>query len=686
MNLRLVHLDLVARLAQERIEFEDFSYFYGEIGAGKSTIARLIDYCLAGKLTMTPALQSEFVSATLVLDVGTVRLSLTRERGSDQIVASWPTIAGDEYVVVPARRPGGIVVPGTQVEVLSDLLFHLNGEKPPRVRRSSLRDDSELERLSIRDLLWYCYLDQDSIDSNFFHLDAEAETFRRLKSRNVLRYLLGIHQERVAELEVELEDVRRERVEKESAAKALQSSLNEAGISSEAEIANRLTTLEAAARRLTDQIATVRAEKRSLVGHAMDRLRREGSRLAGELEAVEDTEREIEEAIRLDRRHRNEIMALSTKVQRIGGARAVLNGVEFVRCPRCAQALPERSEGDCTVCGQPEPELRSSEVESERTKADIAARSSELDDVIDRQTVQLAALRRRKADLLDEKSDVDRRLDEASRDYDSSYLSSALEMEREHAAAIEEHRFLSRLRFLPSKVDQLKERARELLVVESTIRDELRELRAASEKDLTNVDALKELFLDCLLRSNLPGFSESDVVRLSPPSFLPDVINPVSGDLAVTSFATQGSGGKKTLFKCCFALAVHRLAASIDAPLPPLLIIDSPMKNISERENRAQFEGFHRLLYELATDELAGTQFILIDKEFCPPPPDLAVNVNARHMRVDSTDEPPLIPYYRDRGSMRLPVQDEVDVTSKGRWTEIESPDLPGELYDEYEL
>jgi len=47
MNFRLLDMVLTFRKAHERIELADFNYFYGQMGAGKSTIARLIDFCLA---------------------------------------------------------------------------------------------------------------------------------------------------------------------------------------------------------------------------------------------------------------------------------------------------------------------------------------------------------------------------------------------------------------------------------------------------------------------------------------------------------------------------------------------------------------------------------------------------------------------------------------------------------------
>ena len=70
------------------------------------------------------------------------------------------------------------------------------------------------------------------------------------------------------------------------------------------------------------------------------------------------------------------------------------------------------------------------------------------------------------------------------------------------------------------------------------------------------------------------------------------------------------------------------------------------MKNISERENRLQFEGFYRMLYELKKTELASTQIILIDKEYSAPPVGLELSANDRHMKLNDPEHPPLIPYY----------------------------------------
>ena len=73
------------------------------------------------------------------------------------------------------------------------------------------------------------------------------------------------------------------------------------------------------------------------------------------------------------------------------------------------------------------------------------------------------------------------------------------------------------------------------------------------------------------------------------------------------------------------------------------------MKNISERENRDQFEGFYRLLYELKEDEFRATQLVLIDKELSAPKAEHPFTLVERQMRPGDKANPPLIPYYEGK-------------------------------------
>ncbi|MCC7137791.1 MAG: hypothetical protein IT460_05110 [Planctomycetes bacterium] len=651
MKMQLRDLTLTCRRETVVVRFSDFSYFFGEIGAGKSTIARLVDYCLGGSIVLTPALQNEFVSARLALRVSDVPVVLQRDRDSDQVLSTWGEGDQEQSARVPARRAQGIVIPGTKVENLSDFVFHLAGISPPRVRRSRINDDSDLERLSLRDLLWYCYLDQDEIDSSFFNLDAEADAPRRNKSRNVMRFLLGIHQQDLVSLEIELDQVRSQRLGAESAAAVLETSLRTSGFASPDDLDRRRREVQAGLAAAKRALTSARLEADSKKTHASDVLRRQGADLAQELDAVVSAMSQVTATIATDKRHLHEVQNLDTKLARLSTASAVLGSVQFTHCPKCAQALPDREQSACRVCGLPEPDTSVDAPAVQIAHADIEARVRELKEMVSSQEAQLERIRVRHAELMERKQKIDLELNQQLRSYDSAYLSLATTHERRLGALEEELTSIGRTRTLHDQIASSRKLAVSLVEKEADIRKRMASLRAKAEADLRSLKRLGDLFKDCLLRARIPGFAAEDVVRLRPSDFLPEILPLDGGDVAVSSFATLGSGGKKTLFKACFAVAVHRLAAESAAPLPSLLIIDSPMKNISERENREQFVGFHEMLYWLADGELRDTQFVLIDKEFCPPKTPLGRPLSSRHMTVVDPQTPPLIPGYRDRPS-----------------------------------
>jgi hypothetical protein len=648
MNFRLITLTVAFKKKKEVIPFTDFTCFFGKMGAGKSSIARLVDYCLGGGLEVTPALQNEFVAATLDLVVGENSLQLERAADSDRVRARW-SVKGDAVeAMLPARSAAEKPIIAPDVFVLSDLIFHLAGRTPPKVRRSKLEEDSALQRLSFRDLYWYCYLDQDSLDSSFFNLEIDGNQWKRLKSLDVLRLLIGFHQEEVSELQVRLQETRIERDRAEGALFAMQDALDSTKIGSALQLAAKRAELTKAIAVQNAALTAVRANAASVRGHVLDQLRAKARTLAEEIATIETACGEADDAISKDVSHRNELESLSLRFKRASTASAVLRGVKFSSCPKCTQALPARAEGCCVVCGQAEAaDLPPDASALQAVDADTKSRIQELDELVERQRAALVELRDERRELAQEKSRLDGEITQLSANYDSLYLANALETERLRASLMQELVDLDRFEQLTQRLDGLKGRIDTLIGEEAKLRARLKETQSKAERDTQNLERLKELFLDSLLRAKIPGFSSKDYVEMKAPNFLPEIGGISSGDLATTSFSNLGSGGKKTLFKCCFAVAVHRLAAETGGLLPSLLIIDSPMKNISERENIEQFQGFHEMLYALAQTELRGTQFVVIDKEIYQPPEKFERVFSSRHMTPNDTEFPPLISYYR---------------------------------------
>lgn len=646
MKMFIQELIVGCKHAQEVIEFGEVNFIYGQMGAGKSTIARLIDFCLGGDIELTPALQSEFVFATLTMSVDGKLLTIRRDTGAVNATVSYTHEGHDHILNLPVRRPEGVVIPESRVEVLSDLIFWLFGSDPIKVRRSKIDEDSDLSRLSVRDLLWYCYLDQETIDSEFFHLDADSNPFKRLKSRDVLRMIVGFHQEKVGELENQLEDIRLRRMSLENAAKSMEAAMKAADIATSIELESTRLSLNLESQALENEIAGIRKAASSERPHGIELLQSEGRTLSEELAEINNALVGLSQQRDRHVTHRNELISLSSRWLRSKSARAVIEGVAFSKCPRCTQALPPRDACSCSVCGQDEANVATEAVDA-LVANDLKSRILELEGIIEQHDEQIVVTKRALKEKLQRKALLDDSIAKASATYDSTFLSASLALERKLSATKQQLLDLEKLEKIASKSIEFQTQAELLLDKEKKIRVMLKATRTAAEKDMGNLNRLKELFLDCLVRSKISGFLPTDNVYIPSPHFLPEVMPHESGGLTYSSFANIGSGGKKTLFKCCFAIALHRLVAEIGGILPQLIIIDSAMKNISERENFEQFKGFHDLLYDLSQTELKETQIILIDKEIFSPPPEFSRNFKQWHMMPDSDEFPPLIRYYR---------------------------------------
>ena len=645
MRVNLKFLELHFRKSVERIEFDHVNFFWGKIGAGKSSIARLIDYCLGADINLTPALQLEFVQAVLSLEVEGRRLTIYRERGSSNVVATWKEGEESLEVLVPARKAEGIAVPGTTIEVLSDLVFHLADLPAPMVRKGRRTAEPSMVRLSLRDLLRFCYIDQDEIDSDFFRLDLEGDWVRRAKSVDAMRFILGYHQDQVAALEGDLQAIHEQKMGARAAAEALKKVLEESGFSNPAEIDARIEMLSAQRDRVRESAATAR-QQRGGGGHAVDALREKGRSLSNDAQGLEDMLQAVQQRGEDTERHLNELRMLSVRFSRTKSARSLLAAVDFSECPRCTLTLPVRAEGHCPVCDQAESEHPHNHMSNEVVEADLKVRLSELQETLQglKQQEKRIAWQLERTKI--EKALVDQSLNERMRDYDSAFLSQAIELERQATVLEQQVGSLISYRKLPERLAEFLETADALQGQESELRAKLVREREKAFKDRSNLEDLERLFLDCLVRSSFPGLNASYKVTIDPKTLVPEVAPTDAADFAVTSFANMGSGGMKSIFKACYALAIHRLATKTGAALPTLLMLDSAMKNVSERENRELFQAFYSMVYELAADELKDTQFILIDKELFPVPEETEITIRSRHMAPGSREDPPLVPYY----------------------------------------
>jgi predicted nucleic acid-binding Zn-ribbon protein len=493
--------------------------------------------------------------------------------------------------------------------------------------------------------MWYCYLQQDLLDSSFYRLE---DTYLRLKSRDVMRFVMGYYSERLQELEIRLEKAVDERTTKLGTAAQIEQFLREFGHESIASLQSEIDRCNSELQQAQAEIQRFR-EGHLPEKHMTDSLREELRRLSADLGKEETSERDLKERISEDDALRAELLSAKFKLARADAATAVLGGVNFERCPACGTELGQiegRRPGACKLCGQP-PRQQPADAgrRSDVINRDLTSRIEELNEALRQHRAGLRRQTQRVARLRDRKQQLDRRLADEMREYDSIVLAGLRDLERSSATLEERARHLRRIKEMLGSVERLRQEADAL---QGTIESLRREI-VAEKRTLTNADQciteLEGAYHEALMKVGVPGVHAEDEVHIDRTSWRV-YIWPHGDEALRWDFSNAGSGGKKTLLNVCYALAVHRVASARNLPLPRFLMIDTPMKNIGEDVNQDLFVRFYRYLYELASTALGDTQFVIVDKEFIEPA-GLSVDVIHRFMTPDDNDHPPLISYYR---------------------------------------
>jgi hypothetical protein len=642
MNIVLRQLVVRTKRSTERVDFgEKVTFIYGPVSTGKSTVARLVDFCFGGSLERTPAIQQEFISVDLSAVLGVHDCIIERGANDTQAVrVTWTSPGEDAQSLNVPLDPQPTPLIGEDVFNLSDLLFHLCGVTPIKVRQRTRDPESPMIRLSFRDIWSFCYLEQTHLDSSFFRLE---DPFRGRKSQDAMRFLTGLHSERLSELEIAYTKTLDDQRAKREAVIQIRAFMQRFELGSELDV---VAQLEEAQRQLkaAEERRAVLEHTRSASTHPSDPLRQELRQLGAEIEATRQALDDSKESLAEQKALRAEFMTAKTKSERTERASAILDSVHYERCPECASDISTRqpTHHACQLCGSQlvAPEYLS--FEGEVLRRDLNDRIDQLADAIARREREMSRLTRQLGRLESDKRERDEQLQRELARYDSAFVESIRAVDREAATLTERLKSLKQLQQLPQAIDDLEKEAGELQGRLDNLRSLIATEKATLQGADANIRAIEQEFKRVMLDVGFPGVSESDHVNLAPQNWRPTVLHGVQE----WDFWHAGSGGKKTLFNVCYALALHRVALLTGMPLPSVLIIDSPTKNISDDENPELVRRLYDEIYSLASVSEGGQsiQCVLIDSDLVSPSSPLD-GVLERRMSGEE-NAPRLIPYY----------------------------------------
>lgn len=218
-------------------------------------------------------------------------------------------------------------------------------------------------------------------------------------------------------------------------------------------------------------------------------------------------------------------------------------------------------------------------------------------------------------------------------------MEDLLEKQRKLGMYEAEVKYLQEFGYIQNLIVQLVREARDLN--ERIAHFENIKKETSNQQFEDNIKILETIFFQCLRDVEFSYLDASDHVRIDRKTLIPSVYSKYNQ--FKFDYSNLSSGGKKTIFKICFALSIHIFATqkASHTLLPHFIIVDTPMKNMSEREDNELYDRLYCFFNNLFSENgiLKDVQLIVIDKEL--PTVFQDTNVVCKHL----TNEMPLIPY-----------------------------------------
>jgi hypothetical protein len=543
----------------------------GEIMTGKTSILELIAYCLGGKEhPHHPEIERQVRFAFLEVELGTDRHVQVIERPlfADNNVA-WIHSCSLEQLDQPHVKMRKPIDPPHE-DSLSWFLLEQCGLAGIALQESRRREDANAHIMSIRDVMWLCFLDDERIGSR--NLLFENTRIKQVKLEQVIEVIFGVHDQQLTKLTDQLEELRRARSDRHTGLLALRSFLEEQEVAGPIELAEREETRRREAASLRAELAEV--------GSDMERASAHAARQRDEFASAHEAAGKAAATVRYQETLISRLLPLRAqyaederKLHFFSEANALIDPLQLTHCPSCQQPLDHPAEivdGNCTLCGHSVPAGEAPlDVKSEINA--VRARRRELRRYLDQIEAELTAARREAVALATREEETRRALDDAVAVQLAPYV-----QRRDQAVA--------RLQRTEAAVNQLSEQRGWWTSVEQReaavfrLDEQIKELRKTIErlqKDRPTKTALlgdmTNRFSAILESFGFPKLNDGGRPMIDE-HFTPHVRG--------MEYRQLGSKGAKTLVGLAWTLSIFELALEGGHPHPGFLMIDSPQEGL----------------------------------------------------------------------------------------------------------
>jgi predicted nucleic acid-binding Zn-ribbon protein len=213
-QIKLRKLILVGTRKDYIVKFRaGLNIIYGDSDTGKSSILNLIDYSLGARAVyLYPEIQSTGKYSLLEVAINGKIYTIKRDIfDSNKEIDVFPSTVENIADVFPKSYYPTYSKKGGELEFFSDFLLANLGIADVKVKKAPSKEDSEMVRLSFRDVFKYCYLNQDAVGSK--HILDSNDWALKTKNQEVFKYIFNLLDSNISQLQAELSEARTQRDE-----------------------------------------------------------------------------------------------------------------------------------------------------------------------------------------------------------------------------------------------------------------------------------------------------------------------------------------------------------------------------------------------------------------------------------------------------------------------------------------
>lgn len=326
--------------------FPGVNIIYGDSDTGKSSILEFINYLLgASSIELADEVKASVQYAALELEINNVQYTIKRDiYNPKKYVEVYPCIFARRAEFFPKKYSPNYSDTNAPDGFFSDFLLDSLGFPKVKIKSSPSKADSEVKRLSFRNLFKYVYTNQDNVGSKSF-LDLNNWT-QATSNREVLKYIFSVLDSSITELEVQISEHTKESRSLLQKYTSVSEFLRETDYESRTSLDDAITNLDQTILVFEDELRSINSNMTANSAHhtelksIFNELSLNEKRVA---QGITRTREQIEKYSRLKNDYANDISKINSIIQaqtRIGEVSTMTNP-----CPICDTPLePNKTE------------------------------------------------------------------------------------------------------------------------------------------------------------------------------------------------------------------------------------------------------------------------------------------------------------------------------------------------------